>query len=151
MVVIPTITTQIVLAPHVNGLGRLFGGQLMAWIDVVGAVEARRYCKRNVTTACVDRLSFLKPAVLNDVLILEARVTHTGKTSMEVRVDTYVEELDGARELVNTAYLVFVSVVGNQPVEVQPFEPQTPEQRAEWESAERRRADRLRDKLAGKP
>lgn len=134
------------LAPHVNGLGRLFGGQLMAWIDVVGAVEARRFCGTDVTTACVDRLSFLKPAMLNDTLILEANVTHTGNTSMEVRIDTFVEQLNGERELVNSAYVVFVSVAGNKPMPVRRFEPTTPEQMDEWKQADQRRVERLKAK-----
>lgn len=147
LVIISTVNTQIVLAPHVNGQGRLFGGQLMAWIDIVGAVEARRYCGTDVTTACVDRLSFLKPAFLNDTLLLEANITYTGRTSMEVRVDTFVEELNGDKELVNTAYLVFVSVAGNDPKPVKAFQPQTDAQREEYAAAERRRAERLRQKI----
>lgn len=139
----PTINTQIVLAPHVNGQGRLFGGQLMAWIDIVGAVAARRFCGTDVTTACIDSLSFLKPAMLNDTLILEANVTYTGVTSIEVRVDTYVEELNGEQELVNTAYLVFVAVAGNTPKAVPRFVPKTEKEKAEWEAAHRRRKERL--------
>lgn len=149
LVIISTVNTQIVLAPHVNGQGRLFGGQLMAWIDIVGAVEARRFCGTDVTTACVDRLSFLKPAMLNDTLLLEAQITYTGVTSMEVRVDTYVEELTGEKELVNTAYLVFVSVAGNEPLPVKKFIPKTPLEKEEYLSAEKRREERLRHKYNG--
>lgn len=118
----------------------------MAWIDIVGAVEARRYCGTDVTTASVDSLSFLKPAFLNDTLILEARITYTGRTSMEVRVDTFVEELTGEKHIVNTAYLVFVSVSGNTPLPVEKFQPATPEQKEEYDAAEKRRAERLKNK-----
>ena len=92
-----TSGVQIVLPQHCNGYKkpRLFGGQIMAWIDVVGAVAARRYTNSAVTTACVENLSFLSPAYLNDTVVQEAVVTWTGRTSLEVRVDTYVERLDG--------------------------------------------------------
>ena len=60
------VQTQIVLNEHINGAGRLFGGRLMEWIDIVAAVAARRHSGRNVTTASVDTLSFKAPAYLND-------------------------------------------------------------------------------------
>ena len=88
-----TTSVQIVLPQHCNGYKkpRLFGGQIMAWIDVVGAVAARRYTHSAVTTVCVDNLNFLSAAYLNDTIVQEARVTWTGRTSLEVRVDSYVE------------------------------------------------------------
>lgn len=141
---ISTVQTQIVLSPHVNGMGRLFGGQLMAWIDVTAAVEARRFCGHDVTTACVDELVFHKPAHINDTLVLEANVTYSGNSSMEVRVDSYVEAIGGERDLVNTAYLILVAVDGAyRPTPVKPFKPATPEQQHEWEQAKKRRAYRL--------
>ena len=104
-----TTTVQIVMPQHCNGYAkpRLFGGQIMAWIDVIGAVAARRYTNAAVTTVCIDNLTFLKPAHLNDTVVQEACVTWTGRTSLEVRVDSMVERLDGSRELINRAYLVF--------------------------------------------
>ena len=107
-----TTAVQIVMPQHCNGYAkpRLFGGQIMAWIDVTGAVAARRYAQKAVTTVCIDHLTFLKPAYLNDTVVLEAFVTWTGRTSMEVRVDSMVERLDGSRELINRAYAVFVAL-----------------------------------------
>ena len=71
-----TTSVQIVLPQHCNGYSkpRLFGGQIMAWIDVVGAVAARRYAQSAVTTVCVDNLNFLSPAYLNDTIVQEAKV-----------------------------------------------------------------------------
>lgn len=141
-----TTAVQIVLPQHCNGYRnpRLFGGQIMAWIDVVGAVAARRFAQSAVTTVCVDNLNFLSAAYLNDTIVQEARVTWTGRTSLEVRVDSYVEQLDGARRRVNRAYLVFVAIDENdQPIPVRPFEPQTDEERDEYRAAEERRRIRL--------
>ena len=144
----PDITTsvQIVLPQHCNGYKkpRLFGGQIMAWIDIVGAVAARRYTQRAVTTVCIDNLNFLNPAYLNDTVVQEAVVTWTGRTSLEVRVDSYVEQLDGTRKRVNRAYVVFVALdEEDNPVPVPPFTPRTEAEMREYEAAEKRRAIRV--------
>lgn len=125
---------EIVMSSHVNGIKRLFGGQLMSWIDVIGAVEARRWAKCDVTTITVDNLTFLKPAFENDTIVLEAKLTWTGRTSMEVRVDTYVEHLtDMSKTLINRAYLVYVAIKEDgTKVEVPQFTPQTDEENFEW-------------------
>lgn len=142
-----TTSVQMVLAPHCNGYAkpRLFGGQLMSWIDVIGAVAAQRYTRTAVTTVCVDNLSFLKPAFLGDTVVQEAFVTWTGRTSLEVRVDTYVEKLDGERDLTNRAYIVFVALDENDdPAPVPPFTPETEEEKAEYAAALERRKIRLK-------
>ena len=116
----------------------------MAWIDIVGAVAARRYTQRAVTTVCIDNLNFLNPAYLNDTVVQEALVTWTGRTSLEVRVDSYVEQLDGQRKRVNRAYVVFVALDDqDNPVEVPPFTPQTDAEKREYEAALERRKIRL--------
>ena len=141
-----TTSVQIVLPQHCNGYAkpRLFGGQIMAWIDIVGAVAARRYTQRAVTTVCVDNLTFLKPAYLNDTVVQEAVVTWTGNTSLEVRVDSFVERLDGSREQVNRAYAVFVALdESDVPAHVPPFTPETDEEKAEYAAAQERRRIRL--------
>lgn len=141
-----TTSVQIVLPQHCNGYKkpRLFGGQIMAWIDIVGAVAARRYTQRAVTTVCVDNLNFLNPAFLNDTVVQEAMVTWTGRTSLEVRVDSYVEHLDGSRKPVNRAYLVFVALDDqDNPAEVPPFIPTTDAEQREYAAAIERRRIRL--------
>ena len=133
---------------HVNGAQRLFGGQLMAWIDVVAGVAARRHSGRTVTTASVDELSFLNPANLDDMVVLAARVTYVGRTSMEVRVDTYVERPDGRRDPVNRAYLVLVALdESGKPTEVPDLAVETEEERAEWADGERRKLLRKERRL----
>ncbi|MBR1584532.1 MAG: acyl-CoA thioesterase [Clostridia bacterium] len=141
-----TTSVQIVLPQHCNGYKkpRLFGGQIMAWIDVVGAVAARRYARAAVTTVCVDNLNFIAPAYLNDTVVQEAAVTWTGRTSIEVRVDSYVEQLDGNRALVNRAYAVYVALDDNDaPTAVPAFTPETEEEKREYEAALQRRKIRL--------
>jgi len=134
-----TEQVQILMPSHINGAGRLFGGQLMQWIDVVAAVVARRHSGRNVTTVAVDNLQFKAGAFINDTLVLIGRITYVGRTSMEVRVDTYVENMKGIRNVVNRAYLVMVALDDDgNPVEVPPLIIETESERAEWEAGKKR-------------
>ena len=66
---------QILTQGNLNGYSRLFGGQLMEWIDIVAAVVARRHSEHNVTTAVVDMLEFKKPAYANDTIIIKGKIT----------------------------------------------------------------------------
>jgi len=135
-----TEQVQILLYDTMNGAGRLFGGRLMEWIDVVAAVTARRHSGRNVTTAAVDSLQFAAPAFVNDTVILTACVTYTGKTSMEICVRSFVENLDGTRREINRAYLVMVAIdEAGTPVPVPPVIPETEEEKREYAEAKKRR------------
>lgn len=131
--------TQIIMHNHINGAGRLFGGRLMEWIDVVAGVVARRHSECNVITAAVDNLQFKAGAHLNDVVVLIGKVTYVGTTSMEVRVDTYVEEPDGMRRPINRAYFVMVALdEWEKPCRVPRLLLQTESEKAEWEGALKR-------------
>ena len=92
-------TVHIIRPSDLNDAGRLFGGVLMQWIDEVAALVAKRHSQMNVTTASVDNLQFLHGAFQRDVIVIIGRVTHVGHTSMEVKVETYVENTDGEREI----------------------------------------------------
>jgi len=129
---------------HMNGYGRLFGGRLMEWIDVVAGVVARRHSSRDVTTASVDRLEFISPAFIGDTIVLDGCITYVGRTSMEVRVDTYVEKLSGKKERINRAYLVMVALdEDGNPTEVPRLELVTEEELSEFEAGKRRKELRI--------
>ncbi len=135
-----TEQVQILLYSTMNGNNRLFGGQLMEWIDIVAAVVARRHCGTNVTTAAVDSLEFKAPAMVNDTVILVGYITYAGRTSMEVCVRTYVENLDGTRHEINQAHLVLVAIDENgKPVPVPPVIAETEEEKREYAEAVKRR------------
>lgn len=135
---------QILTQANLNGYSRLFGGQLMEWIDIVAAVVARRHSERNVTTAVVDMLEFKKPAYANDTIIIKGKITYAGRTSMEIKVETFVEELSGERELINTAYLVMVALDENdKPTEIPGLVLETDEEKAEYDAALLRRERRI--------
>ena len=105
-----TEQVDIVMYRHTNGFGRLFGGALLQMIDTVGAICARRHAGTEVTTVAIDNLSFKAPAQLNSTLLLTAEVEHVGRTSIKVKVTTYVEELNGSRQEINVAHLTFVAI-----------------------------------------
>ena len=102
-----------------------------------------------ITTAAVDSLEFKAGAYQNDMVVLAGRVTYVGQTSMEVRVDTYIEDYQGKRELINRAYLVMVAVDENgTPVEVPGLQIESEEEQKEWLGAKRRlklRREKMRE------
>jgi acyl-CoA hydrolase len=139
---------QIIMPEHINGYKRLFGGKLVEWIDIVAAVTARRHSNRNVTTVTIDNLQFKSPARVNSTLVLYGTMTYVGRTSMEVRVDTYVETLCGERTLINRAYLVMVALDEfDNPTPVPGLIPETEEEKAEYEAGEKRFALRKQRRI----
>jgi len=140
-----TEQVQIVSLGMLNGFKRLFGGKLMEWIDVVAVVVARRHCGCNVTTAVVDTLEFQGAAYTNDTIVLDGYITYVGNTSMEVCVKTYVEEFDGQKGLINTAYLVMVAIDENErPTKVPELIITNEEEQREWDEAAKRASLRKR-------
>jgi len=143
-------TVHLVRPNHLNGANRLFGGILMQWMDEVAGVVAKRHSMSNVTTASVDNLRFIQGAYQNEMIVITGRMTYVGHTSMEVRVDTYVENKSGMRRLINRAYFVMVALDENDhPVAVPKLQVNAVEQQAEWEGAVRRREMRNMRKKEG--
>ncbi|WP_066717340.1 acyl-CoA thioesterase [Clostridium sp. Marseille-P299] len=145
-----TEQTYIVMQGHINGSGRLFGGQLLAWIDELAGIVAMRHSGSTVITASIDNLQFKRGAHINDIVVLIGKITYVGNSSMEVRIDTYVEERDGSRHPINRAYFVMVALDENErPKKVPRLVVQTIEQQAEWEAAVKRNTLRKQRKLEG--
>lgn len=131
---------HLVRMTHLNGAGRLFGGMLMQWIDEVAALVAKKHSRMNITTASIDHLQFLRGAFQDDIIVLQGKVTYVGRTSMDVKVETYVEDRDGSRTLINCAYLTEVALgKDGKPAEVPRLILETEEDRREWAKGERRR------------
>jgi acyl-CoA hydrolase len=134
---------HIIIPTDCNQNFRLFGGKLMEWVDIVAAVVARRHSSRDVTTAAIDRLDFLAPAKLNDIVVLSGRMAYVGHTSMLVCVDTFVEASDCdavTRKLVNRAYLTMVALdQSGRPVAVPRLMPETDEEIEEFKRGKARR------------
>lgn len=143
-------TVHIVRPNHLNGANRLFGGILIQWIDEVAGIVAKRHAMRNVITASIDNLRFIKGAYQNEMVVIIGKITYVGSTSMEVRVDTYVENRAGIRTAINRAYFVMVALDDNdKPVEVPRLALETEAEKAEWEAAQKRREMRNQRKMEG--
>ena len=136
---------HIVRPTDLNNAKRLFGGTLMSWIDEAAVIVAKRHANMNVTTASVDNLSFLNAAYMRDVVVLIGKITYVGNTSMEVKVESFVEHIDGSRELVNRAYITLVGLDDNGiPTKVPELILENEEERIEDENAKVRRQIRKR-------
>jgi acyl-CoA hydrolase len=139
---------QFVMPQHGNRAGRLFGGQLMAWIDLIAAVVAFRHSDGESTTASVDYLSFDKPIFVKDLIVLNGRITYVGNSSMEIRIDTFIERPGLLREHTNRAYLTYVAIdEKGQPRRVPRLAPETPEETAEYEEGLKRASVRKERRL----
>jgi len=137
--------TEILLPQHANALGTAFGGTVLGWIDVCGAVAAQRHCGRIAVTAAIDDMQFLAPIRVGDVVRLTARVNAAFRTSVEVEV--VVEREDPAtmeRTVAADAILTFVNRGDDgRPMRAPPLLCETDEDRRRQEAAERRREERL--------
>lgn len=125
---------------HINHYGRLFGGELLKWIDEVAGIVATRHSGATVTTAAIDNLQFQGPAYGGELIVVQGMVTYVGRSSMEIRVDTYREELDGKRTMINRAYIDMVAINDKgQAVEVPGLLIETQEQEEEYQAAQKRK------------
>lgn len=146
-------TVHIVRPNHLNGANRLFGGILMQWIDEVAGIVAKRHSMTNVITASVDNLTFLKGAYQNEMVVIKGKITWVGTSSMEVCVDTYVENNKGERSRINNAHFMMVALDENdKPVSVPRLILETDDEKLAWEHGEKRReirTQRKKEKLDG--
>src|SRR5438874_10469730 len=106
------VMTQIVMPMHTNGVaGVMFGGIMMQWIDVCAGVAAMRHAGGAVVTASIDRLDFMSPVQVGEIVVLQAQVNSVAKTSMEVGCRVETEDMrSGTRRYVTKAYLTFVAI-----------------------------------------
>ena len=122
----------------------------MEWIDELAGLVGIRHAQQDVITASVDNLKFIRGAYLKDLIVLIGRVTYVGTTSMEVRVDTYIESMDGIRKPINRAYLTLVAIDGDgKPTQVPGLVVETESEKAEWEAGIKRREMRKQRRIEG--
>ncbi len=139
------IMSELVLPNDTNTLGNLMGGRLMHWMDIAAAISAQKHCNCPVVTASVDNVSFANPIKLGNLLTIEAKLTRSFNTSMEVFLRIWGEDLTAQyKYLSNEAYMTFVALDPNgKPRQVPELVPQTEEEQKHYEGALRRRQLRL--------
>jgi acyl-CoA hydrolase len=144
------ITTKMVLPNDTNPHNNLFGGQLLAWMDMIASISAQRHCRRVVVTAAVNNVSFNQPITESSLVTLEAKVSRAFSTSMEIFIDVFIEnQTTGAKTKSHEAIYTFVAVDQNGgAIQVPELIPETEEEKQRYEGALRRR--QLSLILAGK-
>ena len=145
-----SVTSEFVLPNDTNALGNLAGGKLLHWMDIVSAISAHRLCKRVVVTAAVNNVSFREPIRLGSIVTLEAKVSRSFNSSMEVVIDVWVEDrITADKKKHNEAIYTFVAVDQNgSPLPVPQVIPETEQEKTRFDGALRRR--QLSLILAGK-
>src|SRR5512146_456531 len=139
--------TQIVMPMHTNGVaGVMFGGIMMQWIDVCAGVAAMRHASGAVVTASIDRLDFLSPVRVGEIVVLQAMVNYAGRTSMEVGCRVETEDMrTGTRRYVTKSYLTFTAIDDHgKPRGIPALELVTDNDHRRHTEAEKRRTERLR-------
>jgi acyl-CoA hydrolase len=134
--------SELALPNDANAFGFLLGGKVMHLVDLAAAMAAMRHARRPVVTASVDHMSFLHPVHIGQLVILRASVNRVFRTSMEVGVKVFVEDLmTGDRKHTSSAYLTFVAIEpeGNT-ILIPPVIPETDEEKRRFEEAGKRRA-----------
>ena len=137
--------TELVLPNDANTLGNILGGKVLHLIDIAAALAAHRHCRRQVVTASMDRVDFLHPVRVGQVMMLKARVNSVSRTSMEVGVKVEAENLmTGERRHTASAYATFVALdeLGH-PTQVPPLDLETDEDRRRQEEGSARRELRM--------
>ncbi|KYG64076.1 acyl-CoA thioesterase [Bdellovibrio bacteriovorus] len=142
------IMTELVLPSHTNAIGSIFGGTIMAWIDIAAAIAAQRHSGREVVTASIDRLDFVAPVYKGWVVNMKASVNFTSRTSMEVGVRVDAENpKTGETFHTASAYTTFVALGSNgKPIEIPGLELETDTDRRRFEAGKKRREMRLAQK-----
>lgn len=145
-----TIMTDMVLPSETNPLNNLFGGELLARMDRAASIAARRHSRRITVTASVNHVAFNRSVPLGSVVTVEAAISRTFNTSMEVFIDVWMEDrISGERAKANEAIYTFVAVDDTgKPTAVPPLLPETKLEKERFEGALRRK--QLSLVLAGK-
>ncbi|WP_100373612.1 acyl-CoA thioesterase [Bacillus sp. FJAT-45037] len=136
-----TIQSRLVLPPDTNHLKTIFGGHVLSYIDEIAAITAMKHSGQVVVTASIDSVDFLSSAEVGDLLELEAFVTSTGRTSMEVLVRVHSNNLlTGIRTLTTTSFLTMVAIDEDKsPIPVPNVKPETEEEKQLFQSAKDRK------------
>lgn len=137
--------SELALPNDANTLGNLLGGKIMHLVDLAGAIAAMKHSRRVVVTASVDNMQFIHPVRIGQWVRLKSSVNRVFRSSMEVGVKVWVEDLlTGEEKHVSSAYLTFVALDGDRKaVEVSQLIPETAEEKRRYDEAGKRREYRL--------
>jgi acyl-CoA hydrolase len=136
---------QIMMPEHANTQGNVHGGWIMKLVDEAGGLASTRHAGHRTVTVAIDQMIFRHPIHIGDLVLFNAEVTYTGRTSMEVEVKVIAENpISGKQIFTNSAYLVYVAIDdSDKPTNVPPLVAETPEEQARMDAASLRQKRRL--------
>ena len=138
--------SQLMHPEHANLLGNVHGGWIMKLVDEAGALACMRHAQKKVVTVAIDSMTFREPIRIGDLVILNAEVTYTGRTSLEAEVHVIAENpVTGEQTHTNTAYLVYVALDDEgKPTSVPPLMAETADEQRKMTDALERQERRLK-------
>jgi acyl-CoA hydrolase len=138
--------SELAMPNDANPLGSLFGGKVMALVDLAASISAHRHARCPVVTASIDHMNFLFPVRIGELVTCYSQVNRAFHTSMEVGVRVMVENMStGEKRHTSTAYLTFVAVgASGECVPLPPVIPETDDELRRFDEALLRREARLR-------
>ena len=138
--------SQLMHLEHANLLGNVHGGWIMKIVDEAGALACMRHAQKKVVTVAIDSMTFREPIRIGDLIILNAEVTYTGRTSLEAEVQVIAENpVTGEQTHTNTAYLVYVALDDEgKPTSVPPLKAETDDEKRKMTDALERQERRLK-------
>ncbi len=138
--------SRLMVPTDANLMGSVFGGEILSEIDRVAFIAAVRHARAACVTASFDRVDFIQPVHVGEVVDFEARITFVGHSSMEIWVTVRAEDLAGGEpRLVGEAYVTMVAVDSSgRPVPVPPLDLSTDEDRRRFEEGRLRMEERRR-------
>jgi len=134
------------LPSDANPMGNVHGGTILKLVDMAAAAAALRHARKNVVTVSIDRMDFIQPVYVGNLLTLKASVNYVGTTSMEVGVRVEAEDLrTGNVTHTNSSYLAYVALDDQgRPTIVPEVIPRTSDEKRRWREGKKRREQRLR-------
>jgi uncharacterized protein (TIGR00369 family) len=143
-----SVMSELMMPNMANNHGNVFGGVILSLVDRVGAVAATRHARQPCVTVSMDRVVFLEPIHLGELVIAQASVNFVGRTSMEVGVKVEAENLlTGKRRHTNSCHVTYVAIdARGRPVPVPKVLPETEEEKPRYQRAEARRVRRLEER-----
>ena len=138
---------QIMEPGDANFLGKVFGGSIMSLIDLCAYATASKFAGTICVTASIDRIDFHEPINVGELVSMVGTVTFVGRTSVEVTIEIYAENLmESHRRHTNTARVTMVALKDGKPTEVPRLTPQTREEKAQFLEGRLRRELRVKQK-----
>lgn len=151
-----TVVTEIIEPGDANFLGKAFGGAILSKIDLCAYATAFRFSGMVCVTASFDRVDFHEPIDVGELVSLEGMVTYVGRTSLEITIEVYAENLMTAkRRHTNTARVTMVALKDGKPCPVPRLRCETRDDKIRFLEGQMRRDLRreqgleLKERLAG--